>query len=569
MNLSTIKIGARLAISFGLVLLITSVIAVVGLWRLQSLGNATEQLASVDNERLIATMQWREAIDSNWLRTRAAVLDSDSSRAAIWKNEMDEVSAAATAARKTVERLIRTDAGRQLVGEIDRAREAYRVPRADLLKRKSEGEDVAEELNQKLKPLADTYSKAVDEFLKRQLKLYELTRDSAIKDAAQGRLILIGCTVFALIVGAVAAFFLSRSITVPLKLAVNKADGIAEGDLTQNIEPQGKDETASLLNALNEMQNNLARVVYDVRANAESVATASAQIAQGNNDLSARTENQASALEETAASMEELSSTVRQNAENAQQANQLAMSACTVAVKGGDVVAEVVNTMKDINESSRKIADIIGVIDSIAFQTNILALNAAVEAARAGEQGRGFAVVASEVRSLAKRSADAAKEIKELITDSVERVDQGSQLVDKAGETMNQVVNSIRRVTDIMSEISAASNEQSTGVAQVGEAITQLDQTTQQNAALVEESAAAADSLKLQSTQLVEAVAVFKLKDAQQKDAPHVATISIRTTTSAHAGAAKLDVEKMKLQGSLKYKNLSINSTNNDEWKSF
>jgi methyl-accepting chemotaxis protein-1 (serine sensor receptor) len=259
------------------------------------------------------------------------------------------------------------------------------------------------------------------------------------------------------------------------------------------------------------MQTSLSRVVSNVRNNAHSVASASAQIAQGNNDLSARTEQQASALEETSASMEELNSTVQANADNARQANQLAVSASTVAVQGGDVVAEVVTTMKGINDSSKKIADIIGVIDGIAFQTNILALNAAVEAARAGDQGRGFAVVASEVRSLAQRSAEAAKEIKGLIHASVERVEQGTMLVDKAGATMTEVVASIRRVTDIVGEISAASNEQSMGVSQVGEAITQMDQATQQNAALVEQSAAAADSLKKQAQQLVEAVAVFQL----------------------------------------------------------
>jgi methyl-accepting chemotaxis protein len=259
------------------------------------------------------------------------------------------------------------------------------------------------------------------------------------------------------------------------------------------------------------MRQRLINIVSSVRNNAESVATGSTEIAQGNHDLSARTESQASALEETAASMEELSATVKQNADSARQANQLAMSASMVAINGGEVVAQVVDTMKGINESSRKIADIISVIDGIAFQTNILALNAAVEAARAGEQGRGFAVVASEVRSLAGRSAEAAREIKNLINTSVERVEQGSILADKAGTTMTEVVNSIKRVTYIMGEISAASNEQALGVAQVGEAVTQMDHTTQQNAALVEEMAAAASSLKSQAQVLVKAVAVFRL----------------------------------------------------------
>lgn len=303
-----------------------------------------------------------------------------------------------------------------------------------------------------------------------------------------------------------------NSVIVSMRQAVTVADDVAQGNLTNTIASSGRDEVAQLMDALRRMQHSLVTVVSTVRQGSDSVAVASAQIAQGNHDLSARTGNQASALEETAASMEELSATVRQNADNARQANQLAVTASTVAEQGGSVVAEVVDTMKGINESSRKIADIIGVIDGIAFQTNILALNAAVEAARAGEQGKGFAVVAGEVRSLAQRSAQAAKEIKDLINASVERVGLGTQLVDKAGETMSNVVTSIRRVTDIMGEISAASIEQSTGVTQIGEAVTQMDGVTQQNAALVEEMAAAAGSLRGQAQSLVQAVAVFRLQ---------------------------------------------------------
>ena len=298
---------------------------------------------------------------------------------------------------------------------------------------------------------------------------------------------------------------------------------IANGDLTVEIPPTR--DNNSVTHGIRAMRDSIAHIVHDVRQGAESVATASSEIAQGNHDLSGRTESQASALEQTAASMEQLGSTVRQNADSAQQANQLALSATQVAEQAGGVVGQVVHTMRDIDASSHKIADIIGVIDGIAFQTNILALNAAVEAARAGEQGRGFAVVAGEVRLLAGRSAEAAKEIKTLISDSVARVEQGSALADKAGTTMTEVVSAIRRVTDIMGEISAASREQSAGVAQVGEAITQMDQATQQNAALVEEMAAAASGLNTQALQLVNTVATFRTgAQGAAAPAPHAAS---------------------------------------------
>jgi methyl-accepting chemotaxis protein len=316
---------------------------------------------------------------------------------------------------------------------------------------------------------------------------------------------------------ALVLFFVARGVLRRLggepEAAAEVARIVAHGDLTVQLEVDHKD-TSSLMARLKEMQGGLTRVVSDVRLNAERVAAASARIADGNLDLSSRTEEQAAALEETAASMEQLSATVRQNADNARQANELAHGASAVAVKGGEVVARVVDTMKGINDNSKKIADIIGVIDGIAFQTNILALNAAVEAARAGEQGRGFAVVAAEVRTLAQRSAEASRQIAGLITGSVERVAQGSALADRAGATMQEIVASIRRVTDIVAEISTASAEQSAGVSQVGEAITQMDQVTQQNASLVEHSAAAARNLRDQAEQLVQAVAVFKLAGA-------------------------------------------------------
>jgi methyl-accepting chemotaxis protein len=361
---------------------------------------------------------------------------------------------------------------------------------------------------------------SVNALVAEQLSQLKSSSDQVVQQTNHMRWLAMLLVLVAALIVVSLSWLVARSILHPLGQALHITEQVAEGDLLSLVEQRGSDELSQLMRALNKMQQRLIKVVSQVRSGSESVATASFEIAQGNQDLSSRTENQASALEQTAASMEELSSTVKQNADNARQANQLAMSASSVAVQGGEVVAQVVDTMKGINEASRKIGDIISVIDGIAFQTNILALNAAVEAARAGEQGRGFAVVASEVRALAGRSAEAAKEIKTLINASVERVEQGTTLVDQAGVTMQEVVNSIRRVTDIMGEISAASNEQSIGVSQVGEAVTQMDQVTQQNAALVEQMAAAASSLKAQAQELVQTVAVFKLGAG---DATHLA----------------------------------------------
>lgn len=332
-----------------------------------------------------------------------------------------------------------------------------------------------------------------------------------------------------------------RSIQGPVERCTRQARQIADGDLVarEEADRSRRDVLGELERALSDMRGNLAEIVGGVRQSADSVSIASVQIAQGNHDLSQRTEEQASALEETSASMEELGSTVRHNADNAKQANQLAQGASTVAVKGGEVVGQVVNTMKGINDASKKIADIISVIDGIAFQTNILALNAAVEAARAGEQGRGFAVVASEVRSLAGRSADAAKEIKSLITASVERVEQGTVLVDQAGATMQEIVTAIKHVTDIVGEISSASSEQSSGVAQIGQAVNEMDKVTQQNAALVEQSAAAAESLKAQAVQLSQAMAVFKLGHDDSVNYPAIAAPHVVVANPERRGPAR------------------------------
>ena len=367
----------------------------------------------------------------------------------------------------------------------------------------------------------------------------------------------------ALLILTLIMFFLIRSITRPLARAVHLANVVAAGDLTSKIEVTSSDETGKLMQALKDMNDSLFEIVGNVRNSVDSITTSAKEIATGNSDLSQRTEEQAASLEETASSMEELSSTVKHNAENARQANQLGMGARDVAMKGGEVVSKVVTTMASINESSKKIVDIISVIEGIAFQTNILALNAAVEAARAGEQGRGFAVVAGEVRTLAQRSAAAAKEIKALIGDSVEKVTGGTKLVDEAGKTMGEIVTAVKRVTDIMAEISAASSEQSAGIDQVNKAIIQMDEVTQQNAALVEEAAAAAESMEEEAERLTDAVSVFNLSDGAVVEPQPYKVLSTSTTS-------KQELNALERRKSSRHKSLPEKSVENEnEWKEF
>ena len=527
--LENYRIGLRISIVIGAILAVLLLMVGVGYWRLQELADTTQHMGSIDSEKMRLAQEWHQTTELNWVRTEAVLRDANPAAVGVWKPEMDQTSARIDVLQKRLAELVQSDEGRAMLSKIDASRAAYRTPRTELLKKKAAGEDIKDALANVLSPLATVYLGAIAQLDQHQADKFEQSLLLAADKAQVGRQILMGGGLLALLIGAWLGYLLSRSILGPIRLATQHAQQISDGNLTEQIVSAGRDESADMLNALKQMQSSLSKMVSQVRHGSQNVANASAEIAQGNNDLSARTEQQASALEQTAASMEQLGSTVKQNSDAARQANQLAINASSVAVQGGQVVAQVVDTMKDINDSSRRIADIISVIDGIAFQTNILALNAAVEAARAGEQGRGFAVVASEVRSLAGRSAEAAREIKSLIGASVERVEQGTSQVELARETMAEVVGSIKRVTDLMGEISAASHEQALGVAQVGEAVAQMDQTTQQNAALVEEMAAAASSLKGQAQELVATVAAFRL-DGE----PQVARSAVRSAPSPY-----------------------------------
>ncbi|NML17203.1 methyl-accepting chemotaxis protein [Azohydromonas caseinilytica] len=537
MRLADFKIGQRLGTSFCLVTLMTVASSGLALYKLSEIERNMEVVVKENNVAAAYSRTMNDVLHNANRILPTLVLLKDGAEKEKLKQELTDIRQIYDISRTALDDLPSSDEFKALLKRLDEVRDAVRPinNRVFELVLADQGDEAIALLQQEARPKTLQWQALIEETMRLQDAANWKSFDEATASYVAARNMLIGSTLAMLALSALLGWLITRSITRPLRRACEIAQHVAGGDLTVDVRAEGRDETAQLLSALSNMQVQLTATVGNVRNNAEGVASASAQIAQGNQDLSQRTEQQASSLEQTASAMEELGSTVKHNADNASQANQLAQGASDVAIKGGTVVAQVVDTMRGIKESSHKIADIIGVIDSIAFQTNILALNAAVEAARAGEHGRGFAVVAGEVRSLAQRSATAAKEIKSLITDSVDRVDHGSGLADQAGRTMEEVVAAIKRVTDLMGEISSASVEQSKGVAQVGNAMTQMDHATQQNAALVEQSAAAAESLREQAQRLLRAVAAFRLEqDLGTPAASNEASIGSPSTAADH-----------------------------------
>jgi methyl-accepting chemotaxis protein len=512
MSLNNLKIGTRLGIGFGAVLLLVLAIVSMSFLRLEQTKTAVTALTHY-LERAETAQAWMANTQLNVTRAVALAKTGGHPQAdAYFKPLIKQTTEEINLLQKKLEESISSDHGKALFAKVGEERKAYIAARAAVFAALKAADQPAAEslLGSSMLPAAQSYLASMDKLkaFQDELALSNVTAVNAsltLTEAIIGSLFAA-----ALLIGTAMAWIITRSVTRPVGQALDAAEVIARNDLSQTIATDRRDEVGDLLRALGRMQQSLREMVTQVRGASGNISTASAEIATGNQDLSARTEQAASNLQQTASSMEQLTGTVKQSADSARQANQLASSAAEVAARGGQVVSQVVSTMDEINASSRKIADIIGVIDGIAFQTNILALNAAVEAARAGEQGRGFAVVAGEVRSLAGRSAEAAKEIKSLIGASVERVDAGSKLVADAGRTMQEIVGSVQRVSDIIGEITAAASEQSDGISQVNGAVTQLDQMTQQNAALVEQSAAAAESLKDQANRLAAVVGNFR-----------------------------------------------------------
>ncbi|HEV2611732.1 MAG TPA: methyl-accepting chemotaxis protein [Noviherbaspirillum sp.] len=544
MRLRNLHIGTRLGLGFGLVLLLMMVLALASLSRMANIHGSLDKVINENNVIIKELNDMRHAVMTVGVVVRNISVMTQEDEIKTEVRLMEAANAEYVQSMQALRALMKSEDQNSLLDKIDAGQAEAKpwIDKAVTLALKQG--DVIPVLLANVVPTQRMWLEAMEETVKKQEALAQQTSADADNAYANALLLTLALAGAALLVGVLVAFFVTRSITSPLRSAVGVARRVADGDLTTRVDVQSTDETGQLMQALKDMNESLVRIVGEVRNGTDTITQASGEIAAGNMNLSVRTEEQASSLQTTASSMEELTSTVKHNAENASQANKLAATASEVAVKGGAVVSQVVDTMGSINESAKKIVDIIGVIDGIAFQTNILALNAAVEAARAGEQGRGFAVVATEVRNLAQRSAAAAKEIKALIGDSVEKVEVGTKLVDQAGATMDEVVASVRRVTDIISEIAAASHEQTSGIEQINQAISQMDNVTQQNAALVEQAAAAAGSMQEQAGNLSQVVSVFKINGSRAASAartPETATPApkpLRTKVPVPASAA-------------------------------
>ena len=513
MNLHNLRIGARFGVGFGIILAIIVLMVITT----NTLSSKSKQQISnglvAANTKIVLASAMKSAVLEGGIAIRNIGLQSDVGVMQKQEANVKTQRGLYVAAAAKLATMAPTETEQKLLLSVAALDKETQEPLNDAIRQVTSfnSEEAIKIITTRIDPLNQQVLVEINKLL----DIQQNAQQSVLDDSADAdKKLLLLLVVIGFVAFGVSLFFawlLTRSITRPLRDAIAVAQRVAAGELTSDIDVRGNDEISELMRALKNMNDSLVSIVSEVRLSSDAIATASGEIASGNTDLSARTEAQAGTLEETAASMEQLTATVKQNADNSMQANQLVITASDVAVQGGQVVGQVVETMKSIKESSRKIVDIIGVIDGIAFQTNILALNAAVEAARAGEEGRGFAVVAAEVRNLAQRSAGAAKEIKSLIGDSVDKVDLGSALVDRAGKTMDTIVASVRQVADIMSEITAASQEQRTGIEHVNQAIGQMDEMTQQNAALVEEAAAAAESMRDQTVRLTDAMHVFKL----------------------------------------------------------
>ncbi|ADW76447.1 MULTISPECIES: methyl-accepting chemotaxis protein [Rahnella] len=512
--INNMRVGARLGAAFSLVILLLVIVSGIAITKISSINTSIEQIISDRYVKVRLAFDVRDGVNDQIKYLRGIVIDTKNPEQNKKRYlQLDDTVKKTNLAMDKIAAIQSTVTGKQKIKTLQEAGETFETAKEQLiaLARAGDMDGATEFVLRKLTTSQNAYLDLATAFANSQDQQLQAEGKTAIADGATAIQLTLIFSALAILMAAALGYFLTRSITRPLHTAVKVAENVAAGDLTTQIQVMSQDETGQLMQGLKNMNENLLKIVTEVRAGTNAITSASSEIAAGNLDLSSRTEQQASSLEETASAMEQMTATVKQNADNARQANLLAAQASRVAVQGGEVVGEVVNTMEGINTSSRKIVDIIAVIDGIAFQTNILALNAAVEAARAGEQGRGFAVVASEVRNLAQRSASAAKEIKVLIDDSVAKVDNGTQLVAKAGATMAEVVSSVKNVTDIVGEIAIASNEQSTGIEEINKAITQMDEVTQQNAALVQEASSAAYSLNEQAERLSQAISIFKV----------------------------------------------------------